>query len=145
MPTKTCERCDNTGLERGKDANDVYSCRNGCPQEPIFDGYPDYETLIENLRAALHDKQGDMVPVEDVAQIKLEALETQRRKGWVDFHPEMFCHACGCRNIQSWFTSAEQWNKALGKEDQRILCPQCFIEAWTKANGDWVSWEVRPR
>jgi hypothetical protein len=51
-----------------------------------------------------------------------ELIADQREKGWVDFHPEDYCHQCGGPNI-TWFSP--EW-VALYGSDGGILCPVCF-------------------
>jgi hypothetical protein len=59
-------------------------------------------------------------------------LDAARRNGWVDFHPEHFCHRCGNRNI-SWHVDSAVWNRVMrpNGEDGRwgeIICPTCFVD-----------------
>lgn len=52
-----------------------------------------------------------------------ELIAEQRAKGWVDFHPEDYCHQCGRPNIKAWFSP--EW-EALYGDHGGILCPVCF-------------------
>lgn len=54
---------------------------------------------------------------------------------------ERFCHRCKARNIDSWFVASERWREA-GFQDNEIVCPQCFTQAWEKATGKLVTWEL---
>jgi len=60
-------------------------------------------------------------------------IAAQRNSGWPDFHPEDFCHRCGCQNV-SWYIDSDVWNPVMrggtvdGWEWQEIVCIPCFIE-----------------
>lgn len=54
---------------------------------------------------------------------------------------ERFCRRCKARNIDSWFVASERWREA-GFQDNEIVCPQCFTQAWEKATGKLVTWEL---
>jgi len=85
------------------------------------------EALVEGLHARLEAERDDVVPVEWVATLLPGALEAERANGWVNFHPERFCHNCGGRNITSWATTAAEWNRTdCGRIGGGIVCPQCL-------------------
>jgi len=56
-------------------------------------------------------------------------------------HPEDRCQRCGGRNVKSWFVASHEWNRVM--DPGEITCPQCFTEAWAKATGLLVTWELR--
>jgi hypothetical protein len=99
--------------------------------------------VIAELREALADKRGRLVPIDDVLLLDVEAISRQRARGWVDFHPEDFCHQCG-RRFHYWH--APDWydvqDGALG-----IICPVCFIDN-ARATGNYpdgtVCWTLTP-
>ena len=69
-----------------------------------------------------------------------ERIEEERSLGWVNFHPEDFCHRCGRPNI-SWYVDSEEWE--LMDDVASILCPQCFVTVWSYKTGFSGSWELR--
>lgn len=71
-----------------------------------------------------------------------ELIDEQRAKGWVDFHPEDYCHRCGNPNVSSWWVDPYEW-KLVYPDESPIVCPPCFVAAWEKAAGGRVSWELR--
>ena len=79
--------------------------------------------------------------------VTIEEIDEQRRKGWVDFHPEDYCHRCGGRN-PSWSVDSDRFNAAFGPPSehpyQGIVCPGCFVEAHEAATGLTCSWELVP-
>jgi hypothetical protein len=70
--------------------------------------------------------------IQPKVRITQAELDSQRRKGWPDFHPEDFCHRCGGPNI-SWSVDSEAWNSVMrpvcetGRWSE-IICPICFVE-----------------
>lgn len=79
-----------------------------------------------------------------VQSVTLAQIAEQRKKGWVDFHPENFCHECGQRN-PVWWVSSKRWNTAY-PDSNPIVCPNCFILAYSKAIGsedNTGGWELR--
>lgn len=54
---------------------------------------------------------------------ELPFITNQREKGWVDFHPEDYCHECGRPNIKAWYSP--EWVALVGGHSG-ILCPPCF-------------------
>ena len=83
--------------------------------------------------------------------ILVSEIDKQRQKGWVDFHPEDFCHRCGVRNVKAWWIESLVWNAVMrgssGKENEKwqgIICPQCFTELFEDAFPDPPPiWELR--
>lgn len=67
-------------------------------------------------------------------------IVAERANGWVNFHPEKFCHRCGQRNVRPWFTDSALWNEVLPEE--LIVCPQCFTELYEALHPNCV-WELR--
>lgn len=75
-----------------------------------------------------------------------ELIEEQRAKGWVDFHPEDYCHKCGRPNIKAW--TSPEWEQLTG-DHGGIWCPVCFAELdpeaiwvvsrWVPPDADQVS------
>lgn len=51
-------------------------------------------------------------------------IVAERERGWVNFHPEDYCHRCGRRNVV-WF--APEWPVVMAEQPWTILCPSCFI------------------
>lgn len=77
-----------------------------------------------------------------------EDIVEQREKGWVDFHPETYCHLCGGRNVWSWFAPNGDWNTVREQiravTPSEIICPPCFAEIYEAAHPDeLVIWEFR--
>jgi hypothetical protein len=72
--------------------------------------------------------------------VPLEEIARQREAGWTGFHPEMFCHRCGSRNIWSWHVDEELWSTVMGPAE--ITCPQCFTFAYEQKFGH-CHWELR--
>jgi len=70
----------------------------------------------------------------------------QRDSGWPDFHPEDFCHRCGCQNV-SWYIDSDEWNPvmrpfgATTERWQEIICIPCFIELAQRHYGG-CAWRV---
>jgi hypothetical protein len=71
-----------------------------------------------------------------------EVME-QRAKGWPDFHPETYCHACG-RTNPTWWVAPELWSQIRTDDYVNILCPSCFVVAWEKATGAHIIWQLTP-
>ncbi len=74
-------------------------------------------------------------------------IKEQRKLGWVDFHPETFCHRCGGKNVSSWFVDSDCFNvavRALGLTITTILCPGCFVFGHELATGVRCTWELNP-
>jgi len=74
-------------------------------------------------------------------------IEAQRAKGWTDFHPEEFCHRCGCPNV-SWYVDSLVWNDVMrggspeGWGDwQEIICVPCFMEL-AEAHYGACTWRI---
>ena len=73
-------------------------------------------------------------------------IAAQRAAGWPDFHPEDFCHRCGCQNV-SWYIDSDAWNPVMrggtvdGWEWQEIICIPCFIELAEDHHGA-CAWRV---
>jgi hypothetical protein len=68
------------------------------------------------------------------ASIPLEEIAEHDRLGWVDMHPENYCHRCGGRNF-SWYIDDDIWNAVMRPDGDdapwrwhEIICPQCFGE-----------------
>ena len=76
-------------------------------------------------------------------QLALVEIEKERQLGWVNFHPEDYCHRCGRANLSSWYVDSIEWNLAVGDDTHLILCPQCFVAAWNLATGISGTWELR--
>ena len=76
-------------------------------------------------------------------QVTPDDIIEQRKKGWVDFDPEDYCHRCGRPNI-SWFVDSPLWNSAdiEGEIPSGIICPQCFVEKVGLA--EMITWELKP-
>jgi len=74
-------------------------------------------------------------------------IAAQRDSGWPDFHPEDFCHRCGCPNV-SWHIESRVWNVVMrgGTSDgwgnwQEIICIPCFSEL-AEAHFGACTWRV---
>ncbi len=71
----------------------------------------------------------------------------ERANGWVNFHPEDFCHRCGQRNVHAWHIDSAVWNSVVGgpvdSEWEGIVCPQCFTELHEQVHGRTSIWELR--
>lgn len=71
--------------------------------------------------------------------VTLEYINEQRELGWMDIHPEDFCHRCGMRNCcwsaskEEWDIATKKWAEETGREG--ICCPQCFMEMYEEATG----------
>lgn len=82
-------------------------------------------------------------------RVELSEIDNQRTLGWIDFHPEDFCHRCGNRNLESWSAPSWWWNRvwADSAEDeddyQGIVCPQCFNELAAQS-GLSPTWRIEP-
>lgn len=77
-----------------------------------------------------------------------DEIKRQRTLGWPDFHPEDYCHICGCEN-PSWFAESETWRTATAawaKETGRegICCPTCFVRMYVEATGKDPIWRLAP-
>ena len=68
-------------------------------------------------------------------------IEEERSLGWPTFHPEDFCHRSGRLNISSWYVDNEEWTFAM--DVISIVCPQCFVAAWSAKTGFTGTWELR--
>lgn len=74
-------------------------------------------------------------------------FDHQQAVGWLDFHPEDFCHRCGMPN-PVWWIDSDVWNCVMRDDDgnQRwsgIVCPTCFDElvvVWRPVGG--VAYEL---
>jgi len=77
--------------------------------------------------------------------IPIEEIDRQRSLGWRDIHPEDYCHRCGCRNIECWFTDKETWAEAtlIGSQWSHIICPACFTKLHEESTGNRQIWEIR--
>ena len=71
-------------------------------------------------------------------------IQSQREHGWLDIHPEDFCHRCGTRNML-WYATRDDWDAATsawatetGREG--ICCPQCFAELHKEQTGESTIW-----
>ncbi len=73
--------------------------------------------------------------------VSRQQIEEERRLGWVNFHPEDYCHRCGRPNI-SWYVSNDEWSLAVDVIIPLILCPQCFVAAWEAVTGFTGTWEL---
>lgn len=80
--------------------------------------------------------------------IPLEDIDAERKRGWVNFHPETFCHRCGGVNIPSWYVDSDRFNVAMGKPIehrwQGIICPGCFVTLHEEATGLTTTWKLMP-
>lgn len=80
--------------------------------------------------------------------IPLTEIDSQRKKNWVDFHPEEFCHRCGGVNIPSWYVASDRFNIAMGMSTKHrwngIICPGCFVVLHEEATGLTTTWTVVP-
>lgn len=88
----------------------------------------------------------DAVPTRGVIAIDPAEVVRQRIDKWPDFHPELFCHRCGRRNVWAWNATAEDWAKAtehLERGVLAILCPPCFAELYEMNTGERPVWELR--
>ena len=82
-----------------------------------------------------------------IKHINPKLIVEQRAKGWVDFHPEDFCHRCGNRN-PVWYVDSDRWNLAVDHLDRgnlTVLDPACFIELWEAKTGLKAAWDLTPR
>lgn len=75
--------------------------------------------------------------------VDVKEIAEQREKGWVDFHPEDFCHRCGGRNVYSWNAPNDIWNMVVGMNWEGIVCPQCFTELASDAGYIPTVWLLR--
>lgn len=86
--------------------------------------------------------------------VTLEQIVEQMEKGWVDFHPEDYCHRCGRPNV-CWFVASDLWNQvdvsseATGVTGEKlpssgIVCPSCFVEMFEAKGLGRLIWELRP-
>lgn len=84
---------------------------------------------------------------EEHPSVTVAEINAQREKGWVDFHPEDYCHRCGGAN-PSWFIESDRFNLAFGPPAehpyQGIVCPGCFVLAHEKATGMRTTWKLVP-
>lgn len=89
-------------------------------------------------------QQPDAAPY--VQSVTVEFIDTQRRTGWPDIHPESFCHRCGQRN-PVWHAAPALWNEGTASRPRGrgdILCPTCFATEYERAYPDaFASWELR--
>jgi hypothetical protein len=79
-----------------------------------------------------------------VQSVTPDEIARERERGWVNFHPEDFCHRCGQRN-PGWWVDFEHWKEAthmLGRGSVSIVCPTCFIFLWEKATGQQAHWQL---
>jgi hypothetical protein len=67
----------------------------------------------------------------DYVRVTPFEIASQRAAGWPDFHPEDYCHRCGCRN-PIWYADSQLWNEVMGgdrdEEVAGIVCPTCFAD-----------------
>lgn len=88
-----------------------------------------------------------MTDYSDREHVTFEEIEEQRAAGWVDFHPEDFCHKCGRRNI-SWCVDSDRFNMAMkvlnGRPRSGIICPVCFVLAHEAAFDVHGTWRLVP-
>lgn len=101
---------------------------------------PPYEGRIRRLE---HDAPGGM-PL----SVTLDDLDAQHERGWVDYHPEDFCHRCGNRNV-TWATDGDTWNTVMrdgGRAEfgpwHEIICIPCFTELADLRAGRGCSWRI---
>ena len=77
-------------------------------------------------------------------QVTLAELDQQHQRGWVDYHPEDFCHRCGNRNI-SWAVEHRLWAGVMerggGDPWHGIVCIPCFIELHEVVLGE-ATWHL---
>jgi hypothetical protein len=75
-------------------------------------------------------------------QVTLDELADQHEAGWVDFHPEDFCHRCGNRNV-SWAADSDVWGSVMGGDDpwHGIICMPCFTELRALVHGE-SGWSI---
>ena len=84
---------------------------------------------------------GDGYAPKWVQSVTPAEIVRQRQIGWVDFHPEDFCHVCGHRN-PCWSTGGD-WDVVFPGHNG-IVCPTCFATLYADAIGsDRVVWEFR--
>ena len=106
------------------------------------------DRTIANLRDRLKAERSDMVPAEWVASLLPGWRDAEKANGWVNFHPEPFCHNCGGRNITSWGTTAEEWNRTDCQSiGGGIVCPQCLTrkaDAAVETRTGFRSWALTP-
>lgn len=55
-----------------------------------------------------------------------EEIRRQRRKGWVDFHPEDYCHLCGHRFVP-WH--GPEFHEMTRTPNNGIICARCYMLA----------------
>lgn len=84
-------------------------------------------------------------PMIEPKRMTQQDLDRQRALGWVEFHPEDYCHRCGNPNCVWWVDSAV-WNAVMRRIDgsdrwSGIVCPSCFLEL---AGGLSVEIRVNP-
>lgn len=77
-------------------------------------------------------------PFRGRVSVTLSEIADQRKKGWIGFHPEDFCHRCGGRNF-SWAIDSEAWNPVMRPDGpdapwqwNEIICPACFAELFER-------------
>ncbi len=100
---------------------------------------PEYAGRIRRL-------QGD--PEYLPLSVTLEDIDAERASGWHNYHPEFYCHRCGCRNL-TWWTDPETWNPVMRPAgvDTRwhwneIICMPCFTELADLRAGRSLSWRI---
>lgn len=80
----------------------------------------------------------------DKVYIERPEVTAEREAGWVNFHPEDICHACGGDNPR-WHADPEQWYQAMDVRDTDaggIVCPNCFIALWHDTTDREVIWHL---
>lgn len=85
------------------------------------------------------------LPLDAPVIVSLDEIDRQRSLGWPDFHPEDYCHRCGCRNVECWFTPQDSWAEAtlIGRQWNHIICPACFTKLHEMSTGHRQIWEIR--
>lgn len=77
--------------------------------------------------------------------VTLQEIKEQRAKGWIDFHPEDYCHRCGGKNVESWWVDSDRWQAAFPNGDAEyngIVCPGCFVDLHKEHTGLKCSWKL---
>lgn len=88
----------------------------------------------------------DAVPTRAVLAIDPAEVHRQRADKWPDFHPELFCHRCGQRNVVGWTAPHDEWSIATQHLDRgvlAVLCLLCFTTLYTENTGETPVWELR--
>ncbi len=72
-------------------------------------------------------------------QLEAEVVRLRKLEG-TDDHPEHRCDRCRGRNISSWYTDSDIWNRVAGNFS--ILCPICFTELAAEVGMEPTAWRL---